>query len=528
MIDARAYTGPIEIECDICIAGAGAAGITLALKLAQPGRRIVVLESGGLTFDGDTQALYMGHATGQPYYNLTSCRLRYFGGTTNHWAGYCNLPRRIDFENRPALGIPGWPIGYDDVLPWIYRAATHLGLEPAGLDPFAHPEAARDDLPMAIDNRSDILRTQFNQKSLPVNRRFNARFRDELASLPDTDVFLYANLTRIGMADDGATVETLTVKTLTGREFFVRPKVFVLACHAIESCRLLLVSDDVVSTGIGNASDHVGRYFMDHLQVRADRVVANPELPLDFYFNDMIKPESERQDMNLFAFEDETLRHNEMLPYCCSLVPRYDGGLESARDAGSRLVKGFFEPFDLQMARDVGTLLSYPGSTATNFATRLGMSSREPAYFEATHNITQAPNHGSRITLATERDALGVPVVSLHWLLSDADFHTFARGQELLTMELSALGLGRFAPEPLTRSYVARNIFGHYHHMGTMRMSSSPSSGVVDSNCRVHGTNNLFVAGSGIFPSGTSSGPTMMLIALALRLADHLNTRVLA
>jgi len=527
MIDARTFTGPTEIECDLCIVGAGAAGITLALKLAQPGRRIVVLESGGLTLDGDTQALYKGHTTGQPYYNLTSCRLRYFGGTTNHWAGYCSLPRRIDFESRPEIGLPSWPVSYDEVMPWIAQAAAQLGIDPSRLDPFASPEATQGDLSLAIDDESDIVRTQFAIKSLPKNRRFNARFRDEMASLPDTDVFLYANLTHIGMADNGSTVKSLTVKTLTGKELSIRPRAAVLACHAIESARLLLASNDVITAGIGNAGDQVGRNFMDHIRVQAGRIVANPQRSLDFYFNDMITPEAERQVWTLLELEDETLRTNSMLQYACSLRPRYDPALEQARDAGSRLAKGFFEPFDLQMATDVGTLLSYPVSTATNFAARLGMSDRQPVYFEIIHHIAQAPNPSSRITLTGERDALGVPIVSLHWALSDADFHTFVRGQELFTAELSALGLGRFASEPITRAFVEQDVLGIYHHMGTMRMSASPHAGVVDANCRVHGTDNLFVAGSGIFPAGTASGPTMFLIAFALRLADHLDTKVL-
>jgi choline dehydrogenase-like flavoprotein len=266
---------------------------------------------------------------------------------------------------------------------------------------------------------------------------------------------------------------------------------------------------------------------MDHIHVQAGRFVANPERPLDFYFNDMITPEAERQVWTLFALKDEVLRHDQMLPYVSSLTPRYDPALEQVRDAGSRLTKGFFEPFDLQMATDVETLLSYPMSAATNFAARYGKTDRKPIYFEVLHHTSQAPNPSSRVTLTSERDVLGVPIISLHWALSDADFHTFARGQEIMTNELSALGLGRFAPEPLTRDFVEKSVFGHYHHMGTMRMSSSPGSGVVDNDCRVHGVQNLFVAGSGVFPTGTSSGPTMLLIALALRLAEHLDTKVL-
>jgi len=529
MIDIRTYSGAAAIDCELCIAGAGAAGITLALRLARPGRRIVLLESGGLEFDGETQGLYRGRTTGQPYFNLTSCRLRYFGGTTNHWGGRCNLPRRVDFESRPALGLPGWPIGYDEVMPHIAQAAAQLGIDPHALDPFTHPKTAHADLSLAVDDQTDVLRSQIILQSHPRNRFFNPRFRDDIASLPDTDVFLYANLTHIGLAESGATVRDLTVKTLTGKTLLVRPKAVVLACHAIENARLLLASNDVVKTGIGNASDQVGRNFMDHLHVRADRFIANPERPLDFYYvADTISPRAQREVRTYFAFEDEILRSNEMLQYNCTLLPRYTPALERTGDAFSRLVKGFFEPFDMQMAKDIGTLMEYPVSAVPSVAARLGIGMRKPTYFEVIHNIEQAPNPDSRVMLTAERDALGVPMVSLHWVLSEADYRTFARGQELFTSELSALGLGRFAAQPLTRAFVKRTVLGHWHHMGTTRMSVSPAAGVVDTDCRVHGTHNLFVAGSGVFPSATGSGPTMMIIALALRLAGHLDTKVLA
>jgi choline dehydrogenase-like flavoprotein len=529
LIDTRTYSGPLEIDCDLCIAGAGAAGITLALKLARPGRRIVVLESGGLEFDGETQGLYRGRTTGQPYFNLTSCRLRFFGGTTNHWGGRCGLPRPMDFESRPGVGLPGWPIGYDELMPYIEQASALLSIDPRALDPFANPEAAHADLSLAVDGRTDVLRTVPSLQSPPRSRLFNPRYRDEIASLPDTSVFLFANLTHIGLAENGATVEALTVKTLTGKTLRVRARVVVLACHAIENARLLLASNDVQGAGIGNASDQVGRNFMDHLHVQGDRFVANPERPLDFYYPaDALAPKAQREFRPYFAFEDEILRGNEMLQYSCTLVPRYTPTQRRTGAAVARLVKGFFDPFDMQMAKDVGTLLQHPMHTAPSVVARLGIGKRAPSHFEVIHNIEQAPNPDSRITLTSEPDALGVPIVSLHWALSEVDYRTFARGQELFMAELSALGLGRFAPQPLTRAFVEQTVLGHWHHMGTTRMSTSSGAGVVDPDCRVHSTRNLYIAGSGVFPSGTSSGPTMMLIALALRLAAHLDTQVLA
>jgi choline dehydrogenase-like flavoprotein len=230
----------------------------------------------------------------------------------------------------------------------------------------------------------------------------------------------------------------------------------------------------------------------------------------------------------LLALKDETLRDNDVLHYNCFFLPRYTAPLEQTGLAVSRLVHGFFQPFDMLMARDVGTLIKHPLSAAESTAARFGFRARVPVFFDIVHTVEQAPNPNSRVTLTAERDALDVPVVSLHWALSEIDYRTFARGQELMIAEISALGLGRFAPEPLTRVFVEQTVLGHWHHMGTTRMSASPGSGVVDTDCRVHGTNNLFVAGSGIYPSATGGSTTMMLIALALRLAEHLDAKVLA
>ncbi len=171
--------------------------------------------------------------------------------------------------------------------------------------------------------------------------------------------------------------------------------------------------------------------------------------------------------------------------------------------------------------------MANPLSAGASLFARLGLRARTPLYFDVLHASEMAPNPSSRVTLTSERDVLGLPMVSLNWALSDADFHTLARGQEIMAREINALGLGRLETQPLTREYVEENVLSDWHNSGTTRMSAAPGAGVVDRNCRVHGTDNLFVAGSGVFASSTSSWPTMLLLALALRLADHLDSKVL-
>jgi choline dehydrogenase-like flavoprotein len=526
-IDLRRYDGPGEIDCDLCIVGAGAAGITLALTLARPGRRVIVLESGGFDFDGKTQGLYRGRLTGVPYADLSACRLRYFGGSTSHWGGLCHLPKRQDFESRPALGLPGWPITYDEVWPYLVRAAAFLGVDLDRLDPSSYSPAEIARAPM-LEARSRNLHTEIFDILLPRARLFGPRFRDAVGTLPDVQVFLHANLTHIGLADNGSTVRTLSVRTLEGQTLAIHPKATILACHAIENARLLLAANDLMQAGIGNASDQLGRNFMDHLRIQAGRFVPDRRASLARYFVDPILPKAQRKLRSYIGLSEEARRANDMLFYFFDLLSQFEPVDQNTGEAVAHLVKGFFRPFETQMAYDAATLMANPMSGTASTLARLGLRARTPLEFNVLHVGETAPNPSSRVTLTRERDALGVPMVSLHWALSDVDIHSLARGQEIVASEINALGLGRVETVPLTRDYVEANVLGHWHNSGTTRMSAAPSAGVVDRNCRVHGTDNLFIAGSSIFPSCTSGWPTMLLLALALRLAEHLNGKVLS
>jgi len=135
-IDGRTIAGQSIIETDIAIIGAGAAGITLARELAGTHWRVALIESGSFDLDDDTQALYDGES-GAVDYPLAASRLRYFGGTTNHWGGWCRPLRPVDFEGRPGLGIPAWPIDRADLDPYYRRAADACQLNSADFDDIA-------------------------------------------------------------------------------------------------------------------------------------------------------------------------------------------------------------------------------------------------------------------------------------------------------------------------------------------------------------------------------------------------------
>ena len=527
-IDARLYDGPADLSCDLCIVGGGAAGITLARLMARTGRHIILLESGGLDYEGDTQALYRGKLSGVPYFDLSSCRLRYFGGSTSHYGGFCALPRRIDYEARPEAGMPGWPIGYDDLIGYLKTAA---GIMQVNYDELMDPRLGANQRGAGsalIEDHDEnkILRTGIQIQSLKDSRKFNPRFVKEVEALPDTQTFLHANLTHIGLAGNQRTVAALTVKTLAGKTLTIKPRITVLACHTIEVARLLLASNDVIARGIGNESDEVGRNFMDHIHVRAGKFVADPKRFLSRYAHDYILPEYKTAHWSEFQLTDETRLKNNMGHYGLVLEPHYTRAEEHTGDAVSRLVHDIFLPYHEQMAADMGTVLGHPVGAVSSTLARFGLRERKPLYYHLLQHIEQSPNPTSRVTLLPERDILGVPMVELHYDLHEADFHTMNRGQELVSAELAALGWGRFQLPTLTPDFIKDNILGVWHEMGTTKMADSPRVGVVDRNLLVHGTDNLYIASCSVFPSATTCWPTIHLIALTLRLADHLSAEV--
>ena len=143
----------------------------------------------------------------------------------------------------------------------------------------------------------------------------------------------------------------------------------------------------------------------------------------------------------------------------------------------------------------------------------------------------QAPNPDSRVSLVEERDALGLPRIALDWRLTELDKRSLQAGHQAVALELGRTGLGRLQIEDWLTADVTTwtpTLTGGHHHIGTTRMSEDPARGVVDGDCRVHGIANLYVAGSSVFPTSGSANPTLTVVALALRLAAHLEQRLAA
>jgi len=259
-INAEEWDDGAPVSCDLCIVGAGAAGITLARHLASADLKVCLLESGGFEFSQSTQSLCEGKVTGRGYFDLDMARLRFFGGSTNHWSGWCCPLDPIDFEPRADLPGSGWPIGYEELEPYYRRAHEICELGPYTYD----ANAFGDRVPPFYREPLDEYQVTVHiwQRSPPT--RFGETYRAGIDEATHVRCFLNANVVGIETANGGADVSALQVRTLGGKRFKVDARIFVLACGGIENARLLLQPTRECPHGVGNDHDQVGRYFMLH------------------------------------------------------------------------------------------------------------------------------------------------------------------------------------------------------------------------------------------------------------------------
>lgn len=464
------------LYADLCIVGAGPAGITLTQQLARTGRQILLIESGKTKPDPKIQDLYQGETPGLPY-DLRNSRRRQFGGSSNCWAGMIARLDQTDFRKRSYVPYSGWPIDLGDLLPYYEQAERSLGAASFSLS--AHESDGREPLPLSSRIRTKVY--QVRQK----------RYREELEALkklPGVTVLLETNLTEIESRPSGKTVQRLHLTTLGGARLTAVGKQYVLAAGAVENARLLLHSRSVHRKGIGNDRDLVGRFFMEHPHIDGELRLLSVPQKFRFY-------ERSGSLYPAFALTEDTLEKEKLLNsgifYLGEIGMEEEGLSEAVQALASRLEKA------------EGTRLLVMGNPCE-----------------------QPPNPESRVTLSeTERDALGIPRAVLHWQVDQQTYRSLHRSNTIFSEALSGAGHGRaqIRYDPDTKF---EKPAGGNHHMGTTRMSSTDREGVVDPNLQVFGVDNLSVLGSSVFPTSGAANPTLTILALAFRLGDHLNGRL--
>lgn len=511
-IDATTLPENNEIEADVCIVGAGAAGITLARDLSDSSLRIALFESGSFEFDQETQDLYDGDVVGQSFTPLEVDRLRYFGGTTNHWAGSCHPFDPIDFE--------GWPYQQDVLDPYYRRAQDICQLGPYTYDPADW--TADDKLPLDLGPGA---RFQSGVYQVSPPTRFGQVYRPDLETANNVSVYLNANLINIETNESASVVTGLALACLNGRHFRAKARYYVLAAGGIESPRLLLNSNKIQKEGLGNGNDLVGRYFMDHASVRNAGTIlfTDPNPKLGFYY---LRPV--RDDYRVMGYLTPTpeLRRAEGLPaFSIGITPEASPYTGLARPSLLTIYRSLMD------GHIPDRLMFHLGNVWTGVEQRLRQlywKANEPESFSTGYIVGCPPDPQSRVTLTDNLDVLGLRRVKLDWRLPGDFERTMRRGLEILGEELGRSGLGRLRiNSSATGKDPVNEICNAHHHMGTTRMHTDPKQGVVDEHCRVHGIANLFVAGGSVFPTYSFDNPTMTIVALSLKLSEHLKSRTM-
>jgi choline dehydrogenase-like flavoprotein len=531
LIDARSLADDSEFACDLCVVGAGPAGIAIVNRLRESGLSIVLIESGGFELDVETQKLSHGENRGHPYYPLDACRFRVFGGSSYHWGGWCRPLDVVDFERKEWSAGSGWPIDEESLRPYYSDTARLFELPNSHFD----IPSLLDRLPAPFafeDSNFESAVVQYSPRT-----KFGEAYRPQLLAAGNVTTLLRANVIGIELSSDSMRVELLRAASLNGHRITIRPRAVVLATGGLENARVLLSSQKDRPAGLGNESDLVGRYFMEHLHVpvghlRASKAAGDWSLYRGSNFNNV-------RVRGLIVPTAAARNRHRLLATSISLEPAIHsvgkqqlirptalgyGAIRAYRYARA----GWLGPLVKTLGRAVAFAATLPTRYRTLDMALAARSANEARdgygpLFSLFVRAEQAPDPASRVTLSNRRDALGVPEIVLDWRVNQTDTSSVLQWLELLKQDVSARGLGEIILPP---EGWQNQISGGPHHMGTTRMSRDPRHGVVDEHCRVHSVDNLYIAGSSVFATGGYANPTFTLVALALRLADTLSARL--
>jgi len=528
LIDLEKSSSDMLLEAEVCVVGAGAAGVALARDLMKAGRDVCLLEAGGMDYEASTQTLFEGRNVGMEYYDLDHSRLRFFGGTTNIWGGRSIPLDPIDFEKRDWVPHSGWPIKLDD-LQGYYRTAhdslelgefnydadnwEKLGLNPLGFDP-------------------EKITTRFWRFD-HFAERFHSKRNEDLVNARNVQIVLHANTVGLQATENATGIASLDASTMHGRKLQVNARHFVLACGAIENARLLMISNNVETNGLGNQYDQVGRYFMEHPHGRIAHVETGDPAAFWALYRKRF-PAGDAPMAPAMVLPPSLQKELGVLNSAATFTLQKDP--EKGASVGKRTYMNMKHTLS---PTNSGRFLWHTWRGGLNWLQRhismpllrsVVKMKRMNLYVMA--RAEQAPNPDSRVRLSSEKDALGCQRADLDWQLCALDKETMLQFGKTLGQEFERLGMGKLTtsvwledgkPEWPVDITVGNHPIGGYHHMGTTRMSTSARDGVVDANCTVHGYHNLHIAGSSVFTTGGWANPTLTLLALSHRLGDHLN-----
>ena len=491
-------------NADVCVVGAGAAGLALAHELLRSGRRVMLLEGGGRSrWERTSQALNKTELRGHRYAGAHSGRFRTLGGSTSAWSGQVMELDDLDFEPRPWVPGSGWPIPKAE-LREAYRRAEALERTDA-LPPNREVWRAHGGKPDLGEDFSITLSRYCPEKKFV--RVFSDLFDD-----PRCLLVLHANAVELLASDNGRRIVGLRIRTLRGKETIVPVHRLALCLGGIETSRFLLNQRFCP----WNASGLVGRHFQDHIQCFAGEVRKADLHAPNWPFGPWRVGGSHLTKVRLAPAAQRRLRTLNV-----SGMIELEDGVYPAMRTGIKLLLGPASTITLgELARMApfapGAIWHHLRSKADPKFTLPWAQPRLSVFCE------QSPLSESRIELSQARDALGLRRARLSWTISDLELHTIRTYAKLAIEAFAAHGVEIVPHRDLMSDRFADRCGDMFHHCGGTRMSSDPNEGVVDTDLRLHGLDNAYVCSSSVFPTSGFANPTHTIIALAARLAERL------
>lgn len=482
LLDAATLPTGHRLSAQVAVFGSGPAGMSLANTLADRGFSVILAEGGARDFEHDSQDIYLGEIVGQSgLFDLDTARQRSLGGTSNLWGGYCRPLDAVDFLAKPAHAHTGWPITVDDLLP--YRAGASEILE---------VQERFDDVEIG-----DLIFADYGF-SPPV--RFGDKYYESLESSERLTAVLNANFNRVSL--DGNRIVSAEVRNYSGGSWQIEADFFVLCLGGIENSRMLMWANAQSGYALARSHDAIGRYWMDHPGVFSGQALLFDVRP-DLFVTGA-------------SFRDEPQAFVSLSP-----------ALQERLEIGNFMFNIRTRPADRDTKGMVEDLLCVAPGLSGRLVGLTGRTLICGATIDA--QLEQMPDPNNRVLFGNERDAFGVPRTALHWRHGDRDVQDYitalkAFGTEMANAEIGRVRLLDWAVDD--RRPPADLVYPHYHHMGGTRMSATPETGVVDANCRVWGSENLYMGGSSVFPTGGYANPTYTIVQLALRLAEHLEDQI--
>ena len=531
--------------------GGGAAGICLALEYIKSGKDVILIPGGGPNQTADGIDLYRGGVSPpRSHEPLEENRLRMWGGTTTVWGGRCIPFDPVDFDHRSWIPHSGWPITQEELNPYIARACALCEAGEADFDARSVFPDRQGEILRGFDNE-DFATWPLERWSIPTD--FSRRYAKELEAAPNLRVLLHANAVHLQMDSHGKSLKHVQTACAPGRDFIVAARRTALACGALENARLLLASRDILPAGIGNECDLVGRFYQSHLFGVCGHVTLN-NTKKDFIYDFekdhegiycrrrfWLTPAAQRKHGvgNAVGFFFRPVsgasEHRNAMVSSILLAKTLLGG---ARKGPRRLIQIVMEQKQ-DLLTHLGIVLkdgpAVFGQLAAVAYTRFFQKRRLPMilspkstnrfylFFQTEH----IPDAESRVMLnPSSSDEYGMPRLEIRIRFSETDYRTVSTLITLFGERIEKTGMGSFHLSQEDHDRLkGGNLQGfnsNAHNIGTTRMSKDPSQGVVNCDCRIHNVDNLYVAGSSVFPTSSHANPTLMIVAMSLRLADHL------